>query len=83
MTPSKILQAVLGAIVAAGFFVVLYVLLRQAIPAENRDVVNLMIGALIGAFTTLMGFAFGSSFSSQRKDELNAARPLIVGTRQQ
>lgn len=81
MVPSKILQAILGAIVAGGFFGVLYIILSAAIPPENRDVVNLMIGALIGAFSTLMGFAFGSSFGSQRKDELNAARPLIDGRR--
>lgn len=77
MTPSKVLQALLGTIVAAGFFVTLYLVLKSAIPADNRDVVNLMIGALIGAFSTLMGFAFGSSFGSQRKDELNAARPIV------
>jgi hypothetical protein len=69
MTPSKVLQAVLGAIVALGFFGVFYIVSVAAIPDANRDTFTMLAGALVGAFSTVIGFAFGSSVGSQRKDE--------------
>lgn len=73
MKPSKILQAVLGAIIALGFQLVLAATLFYEVPQGNRDIVVYLIGQMAGAFLTVVGFAFGSSVGSQRKDELNPA----------
>ena len=75
MTPSKVLQALLGTIVAAGFFLVFWGVATIAIPPDNRDTFTMLAGALVGAFSTVIGFAFGSSVGSQRKDELTREFP--------
>ncbi|MCW5657435.1 MAG: hypothetical protein KIT60_07010 [Burkholderiaceae bacterium] len=77
MSPSKILQALLGLVIAIGFFVVTYVLLVRVIPPENKDLVLILIGQLSGAFLAVVGFAFGSSAGSQRKDELGVLPPKL------
>ncbi len=69
MTPSKILQAILGTIVTVGFMLASYLVLTQLVPAENKDIAVYMLGQLAGAFLTVIAFSFGSSVGSQRKDE--------------
>jgi len=56
----------LGALIVIGFFVTLAFLI---IKGTNPDAVNLVIGALLGAFGTVVGYFYGSSKSSQSKDE--------------
>lgn len=73
MTPSKLLQVILGVIVALGFQATLAVTLFYGVPEGNRDIVVYLIGQLAGAFLTVVGFAFGSSVGSQRKDEARSA----------
>lgn len=72
MLPPKILQVLLGTIVAMGFFAVFYIVATQAVPPDNKEIFLMLVGALVGAFTTVIGFAFGSSVGSQRKDDVNA-----------
>ena len=69
MTPSKVLQAILGVVVACGFMGITYLVLTRVIPTENKDIALILLGQLAGAFITVVGFAFGSSAGSQRKDE--------------
>jgi heme O synthase-like polyprenyltransferase len=63
-------QYALGAIIIAGFFILLYLLIKTEIPAKNTDVLNLVIGALIGSFSTIVGYFYGSSKGSSEKTEL-------------
>ena len=63
-------QYVLGGIIVIGFFLLLYLLIKQEIPEVNKDVLNLVIGALIGSFTTIVGYFYGSSKGSSEKTEL-------------
>ena len=60
----------LGAIIVVGFFLLLYLLVYQQIPIENKDILNIVVGALIGSFTTVVGYFYGSSKSSADKTEL-------------
>ena len=60
----------LGAIIVVGFFLLLYLLVYQQIPIENKDILNIVVGALIGSFTTVVGYFYGSSKSSADKNEL-------------
>lgn len=68
--PSKVLQALLGSFVTAGFFGLLWIVATKIVPPENREAFLLLAGAAVGAFNTAINFAFGSSVGSQRKDEL-------------
>ena len=61
---------VLGTLISLGFFALLYLLIYTAIPEQNKDVLNLVIGALIGSFSTVVGYFFGSSKSSSDKNKL-------------
>ena len=60
----------LGAIIVVGFFFLLYLLVYQQIPVENKDILNIVVGALIGSFTTVVGYFYGSSKSSADKTEM-------------
>lgn len=69
MRPKDIFQYILGALIVIGFFILLYLLVATEVPKENADLLNLVIGALIGSFATVVGYFFGSSSSSAKKDE--------------
>lgn len=68
---AKVFQYVLGAIIIIGFFVLLIILITKAVPDSNRDLLNLVIGALLGSFSTVVGYFYGSSAGSAAKSEAN------------
>jgi hypothetical protein len=65
-----IIQYVLGAIVVICFFILVYFLMTHEIPTGSRELLNLIIGALIGSFTTVVTYFYGSSKGSAEKDVL-------------
>jgi len=56
----------LGAVIVISFFVVLTALIMQG---SNPDAVNIMLGALTSAMGIVVGYFYGSSSSSAKKDE--------------
>jgi len=72
-------QIVIGGLVVIGFFGILGMLLfrPENFNELNREPIMLMVGALIAAFSGLMGFFFGSSAGSARKTDLLARSPAI------
>jgi heme O synthase-like polyprenyltransferase len=70
MKVKNIFQYTLGALIVIGFFVLLYLLLSYTVPDQNKDILNLVIGALIGSFTTIVGYFYGSSLGSADKNDL-------------
>jgi len=70
MKMKDIFQYVLGALIVAGFFTLLYLLVSKTVPEINKDLLNLVVGALIGSFATVVGYFFGSSKGSAEKTEL-------------
>jgi len=58
---------VLGALIVVGFFVTFITMLLTNVSPETT---NLWGGALIGAFGTVVGYFYGSSASSSRKDDI-------------
>jgi uncharacterized membrane protein len=66
MDDKNYFKVILGGIIVVGFFSVLITLM---ITGKNDDALYLMIGALIGSFTTIKDYFFGSSSSSAKKDE--------------
>ncbi len=56
------IRHILAVMITVGCFVLLYLMQVKAIPAENKDVVNIAVGFVFGgAFANVTGFFFGSS----------------------
>jgi hypothetical protein len=65
-----VLMYVLGGIVVIGFFALLYLMLYWGVPEPNKDLFNILSGALVGSFTTIVGYFYGSSKGSSEKNDL-------------
>lgn len=61
---------ILGGLIVSGFFILLYLLVASEVPEANKDLLNLVTGALIGSFASVVGYFFGSSAGSAKKTEL-------------
>ena len=59
---------VLGGLVTVGFFSVIFVYMGK--DTQDSGVMNLLLGALVAAFTTVLGYFYGSSKSSHDKTKL-------------
>jgi len=70
MRNRTIFQYVLGSLIVIGFFTTLIVFIKIEVPAENKDILNLIIGALLASFSTVVGYFFGSSAGSAAKNDL-------------
>lgn len=70
MKNKEIFQYILGGLIVSGFFALLILLVLSAVPTENKDLLNLVVGALIGSFSSIVSYFFGSSLGSSKKDEL-------------
>lgn len=62
----------LAALVTTGFFGLLGWLMLAEPPAGSKDILNLMLGALGAAWTSIVAYYFGSSAGSAAKDKLIA-----------
>jgi len=67
MKSKEIFMYALGAIVAIGYFLTLWYLVKEGL---YENTINLAIGALIGAFATVVGYFYGSSKGSSDKNEM-------------
>lgn len=61
---------VLAGLVVLGWLGVQFWLLRREVPVGTRDMVLRMLGTLDGALMLVLGYYFGSSAGSARKDSL-------------
>ena len=62
------LQLVFGSIIVGAFVSLIAMLMFFQIPAENKDAVSILIGAIAGSFTTVVAYYFGSSKGSADKN---------------
>lgn len=67
---------VLAMAVTAGFFGILLLMAFQPLPGTNKDLVNVIVGALGTAWISIIGYYFGTSVGSMRKTEL-LAKPSV------
>ncbi|ACC75196.1 hypothetical protein PPMP20_01850 [Paraburkholderia phymatum] len=67
---------VLAMAVTAGFFGILLLMAFQPMPGTNKDLVNVVVGALGTAWISIIGYYFGTSVGSMRKTEL-LAKPSV------
>jgi len=70
MKAKNLFQYILGGLIVAGFFALMIVLVYTSVPEQNKDLLNLVVGALIGSFATVVGYFYGSSLGSSDKNEL-------------
>ena len=60
----------LGGVIMVGFFWLLMSSVYQAVPLENKDILNIAVGALIGMAGGVVNYFYGSSKGSSDKNEL-------------
>jgi hypothetical protein len=70
MRHRTIFQYALGSLIVIGFFTTLIIFIKIEVPTENKDILNLIIGALLASFSTVVGYFFGSSAGSAAKNDL-------------
>jgi len=56
--------------VTVGFFGLLIFMMKWNVPDANKDMLNIMLGALGGAWISIISYYFGSSSSSSKKDTM-------------
>lgn len=69
-TIKDVYMYLLGALIVAGFFLLLYLLVYQGVPEINKDILNIVVGALIGMAGNVVNYFFGSSKGSADKTQL-------------
>lgn len=67
---AKVAPYVLDFIIVAGTFGFGYLLFYVGIPSENKDIMNMMFGTLIGLSVTIVNYHRGSSEGSSAKQSM-------------
>lgn len=67
---AKVAPYVLDFMIVAGTFGFGYLLFYVGIPSENKDIMNMMFGTLIGLSVTIVNYHRGSSEGSSSKQSL-------------
>lgn len=70
MKTKELFMYILAIIIVVGIFVLLGILIVREVPVANKDLLNIVVGAFISAFTLVIGYFFGSSKGSADKTEL-------------
>ncbi len=65
----EIAPVIVSTVVIGGFIIVCSLLFTKIIPAESKDIAQIMFGGLVAMATTVVNYWMGSSSGSQRKDE--------------
>ena len=63
-------QAFIAVTLTVGFFMMIGALFVVDVPGDNQRILDLLVGALVGSFASLVGYYFGSSAGSKSKDSL-------------
>ena len=58
----------LSSIVLVGFAVMLWLVIREEVPANQRDMVTLLLGTLAGMASSVVAYWVGSSNGSMQKN---------------
>lgn len=67
---SEIFFYSVGVVFLIGFFLMLWFVATKSIPAENKDVILMLIGVLSNGVALILGYFYGSSKGSSDKNEM-------------
>lgn len=62
-------RLIVAILVITGFFVVVWAVLYYGVKTEVKDIIILLIGALLGSYKDVTNFLFSSSAGSADKDK--------------
>lgn len=79
MDLEKFYMAILALVIIVATFYLGDRLLMHTIPDENRDIVNVALGMILGLSSTVVGYYFGSSKSSSDKHKMMNDRNKKAG----
>ena len=79
MKTDKIIQVVFQTVIVLCFFGVVFALLTRVIPPENQRIVDMVIGALVGSYLTVVNYSFSSSAGSDKKTDIISNLPALNG----
>lgn len=74
----KAYMAVLAMMIVGATFYLGYILITKTIPEENRDIINVALGMILGLSGTVVGYYFGSSKSSSDKTAFLSETPSKI-----
>ena len=63
---------ILALVITIGFFGVVVVLATRVAPLDNREILSIVVGVLGASFGAVVQYYFGSSKSSQSKNDVIA-----------
>ena len=72
-----VFQYALAALIVLVFFALIFTVFRLALPDANKDVGNLVIGALTMKFGDVVAYFFNSSKGSAEKTDIIKQSPAI------
>jgi hypothetical protein len=70
MKRKNLFMYIFGGLIVAAFFTLLSLLIFNGIPEQNEGILNIAIGSLLAAFSTVVAYFYGSSKGSADKNEL-------------
>jgi len=70
MKIKDIFQYCFAALIALGFFTLIYIVFRWALPEENKEIGYLVIGALVMKFGDVVAYFFNSTKGSAEKTDI-------------
>ena len=63
---------IIAIVIVLATFSVIYLFVFYTVPESNKDALNIVLGALMGGFSLVLGYFFGSSKGSADKQEIMA-----------
>lgn len=69
-TAKEIYMYCLGALIVLGVFILTWFFLYKEMPPSNKDIMLMLIGAMLAKFSDVVAYFFGSSKGSQDKNDM-------------
>lgn len=70
MKTKEIYMYILGAMIILGIFTITTFFLYKEMPPANKDIMLMLVGAMLAKFSDIVAYFFGSSKGSSEKDAL-------------
>jgi hypothetical protein len=61
---------ILGALIVLGIFTITWFFLYKEMPGANKDIMLMLVGAMLSQFANVVSYFFGSSKGSADKNEM-------------